>query len=75
MEINVRVLKREILEKAVAYTNSKLGIQLEILAFKKESKYGEATLSSDNLTTEKAFKVGMLLSERIQLITDYRWER
>ena len=74
MEIKVKVLKREILEKAVAYTNSKLGIKLEILNFKKESKFGEATLIGNDLSSDKAFNVGMVLSERIQLITNYRWD-
>jgi hypothetical protein len=73
MELNVRVLKKEILEKAIVYTNKKFDLNLEILDFKKESKFGQAIIKGDNLNAESAFKIGMALSERIQLLTNHRW--
>jgi hypothetical protein len=75
MEINVKVLKREILEKAIKLTNQKLDLKLEILAFKKESKFGDAVISGKDLNPETAFKIGMVLSEKIQLITNHKWGR
>ena len=73
MNINVSVLKREILEKAVAYANQKLGTHLEILSFQKDSKFGKATISAQDLNAEKAFEIGMLLNERIHLLTNHKW--
>ncbi len=73
MEITIPVLKKEILEKAIAYTNRKLGIQLELLSFTKEEKAGTARIALADLNPETAFKIGMLLNERIQLISNHRW--
>jgi hypothetical protein len=73
MNINLRVLKREILEKAVAYANQKSGTHLEILSFQKDSKFGRATIAADELNAEQAFQIGMLLNERIHLLTNHRW--
>lgn len=73
MNINLRVLKREILEKAVAYANHKMGTHLQILSFQKDSKYGRATIAADDLNPEQAFEIGMLLNERIHLLTNHKW--
>lgn len=73
MNIHVRALKREILERAIAYANQKLGTHLEILSFHKDAKFGKATISVQDMNAEKAFEIGMLLNERIHLLTNHKW--
>ena len=73
MEINVIVLKKEIIDKAVTLVNQKLNINLVIKDFKKESKYGEAIISCNDLSPEISAKIGYLLYEKIGLITNHRW--
>ncbi len=73
MEIFVTVLKKEIIDKAVSRINQKFSLSLEVVDFKKDSKYGKATIKGEGLSDDLAFTLSRQINETILMITNHRW--